>query len=73
MVRNAWKCGMAGLVVLTVGFALPAADNAAPEGFTALFNGKDISGWRGCSWPSTRTSSAASVPPVRMAAASVAA
>jgi len=27
--------------------ALHAADNAPPEGFTALFNGKDFSGWHG--------------------------
>lgn len=32
-------------------FALPAvalaADNTPPEGFTALFNGKDLTGWKG--------------------------
>ena len=27
--------------------AKPAKDNSAPEGFTALFNGKDLSGWKG--------------------------
>ena len=26
---------------------LPAADNVAPEGFTAIFNGKDLTGWYG--------------------------
>jgi hypothetical protein len=25
----------------------PAADNTPPEGFTALFNGKDLAGWKG--------------------------
>jgi hypothetical protein len=24
----------------------PAADNSPPEGFTSLFNGKDLSGWK---------------------------
>src|SRR5437870_2315101 len=28
-------------------FALSAADNTPPEGFTALFNGKDLTGWKG--------------------------
>jgi hypothetical protein len=27
--------------------AVRAADNTPPEGFTALFNGKDLSGWKG--------------------------
>ena len=26
---------------------LPAADNAPPEGFTALFNGTDLTNWKG--------------------------
>jgi len=26
---------------------LPSADNTPPEGFVALFNGKDLSGWKG--------------------------
>ena len=38
-------------VVLTAGVlaVLPAraADNTPPEGFTALFNGKDLTGWKG--------------------------
>ena len=34
---------------LLVGFAAVAnaADNTPPEGFTALFNGKDLTGWKG--------------------------
>ena len=29
--------------------AVSAAENAPPEGFKALFNGKDLAGWYGCS------------------------
>jgi hypothetical protein len=44
---NTWKWGMAGLVILVVAIALPAADdNRPPEGFTALFNGRDLTGWK---------------------------
>lgn len=36
---------------LALAFVMPtvvhAADNTPPEGFTALFNGKDLSGWKG--------------------------
>ena len=42
------------LVALGVGFAPAAAhaedkkpDNTPPEGFVALFNGKDLTGWKG--------------------------
>jgi hypothetical protein len=36
------------LVLLSVFLsAARAADNTPPEGFTALFNGKDLSGWKG--------------------------
>ncbi|MDD7985452.1 DUF1080 domain-containing protein [Lentisphaera marina] len=28
-------------------FALPSTDNQAPEGFTQLFNGKDLTNWKG--------------------------
>ena len=34
-----------GLVVVAVGAAAVAADNGPPEGFAALFNGKDLTGW----------------------------
>ena len=36
-------------IALTCVFAetARAADNAPPEGFTAIFNGKDLSGWKG--------------------------
>jgi hypothetical protein len=40
------------LVVCSLGLIAPtasaiAADNTPPEGFTALFNGKDLTGWKG--------------------------
>ena len=35
----------------------PQIDNVAPEGFTALFNGKDLDGWHGTGWtPLSRAS-----------------
>lgn len=51
MTRNNWR----GFVLLTavavgaclaVAFELPAADNQPPDGFVALFNGKDFTGWK---------------------------
>ena len=39
--------GMLGTVVLPSAFPQEGALNQAPPGFTALFNGKDLSGWRG--------------------------
>jgi hypothetical protein len=36
-----------GVLVLAVGGTALAADNTPPEGFTALFNGKDLTGWKG--------------------------
>ena len=39
--------GILGGLVLVLAFApAPAADNTPPEGFVALFNGKDLSGWK---------------------------
>lgn len=40
---------LAGLIVLGLGFHATsyAADSQPPEGFRALFNGKDLSGWYG--------------------------
>jgi 3-keto-disaccharide hydrolase len=35
------------LVVLVAGIGRQAKDNTPPEGFTALFNGKDLTGWQG--------------------------
>ena len=34
------------LVLLLVHSTLLAADNQAPPGFVALFNGKDLTGWK---------------------------
>jgi len=34
-------------ISLVAGSSLQAADNAPPEGYTALFNGKDLTGWKG--------------------------
>lgn len=36
-----------GFTMVLVPLAARAADNTPPEGFTALFNGKDLSGWKG--------------------------
>jgi 3-keto-disaccharide hydrolase len=35
------------LAIAAMTVAVHAADNTPPEGFTALFNGKDLSGWKG--------------------------
>ncbi len=37
----------ASLICLLVGPWALAADNTPPEGFAALFNGKDLTGWKG--------------------------
>src|SRR5262245_27770386 len=43
------RCFCLASLILTLGW-LPAArtadDNKPPEGFTALFNGKDLTGWK---------------------------
>ena len=36
-----------GVAMLGVAAVTLAADNTPPEGFTALFNGKDLTGWKG--------------------------
>lgn len=35
------------VAVFAMSLAVHAADNTPPEGFTALFNGKDLTGWKG--------------------------
>lgn len=35
------------MAVVAMAVAVHAADNTPPEGFKALFNGKDLSGWKG--------------------------
>jgi hypothetical protein len=39
--------GLACLLALPLTAAVEAADNTPPEGFVALFNGKDLTGWKG--------------------------
>ena len=43
--RGRWL-GLAVALVLSVSSAASAADNEPPPGFVALFNGKDLSGWK---------------------------
>jgi hypothetical protein len=38
---------LASLILLAFTSLAAAADNTPPEGFVALFNGKDLSGWKG--------------------------
>jgi hypothetical protein len=46
MTRTILPAALLGLVVLAAFSAVAAEDNQPPEGFTALFNGKDMSGWK---------------------------
>lgn len=45
MYRVRWMFLAAAVAVVAAGLSLPAADTA-PEGFTSLFNGKDLTGWK---------------------------
>jgi hypothetical protein len=45
MFRKGWMYSAAAALFLAGGIALSAADRDLPDGFTALFNGKDFSGW----------------------------
>ncbi len=38
---------LACLLSLALAVTVRAADNSPPEGFTALFNGRDLAGWKG--------------------------
>jgi hypothetical protein len=40
------RAALLSLAVLLLGFQAWAADNTAPNGFVALFNGKDLDGWK---------------------------
>jgi hypothetical protein len=45
--RGSIPCALAGIgLVLTTPFSTPGADNEPPAGFVAIFNGKDLSGWK---------------------------
>lgn len=46
MLVNRWSWAVCGLLVCAAAH-LSAADNVPPEGFTAIFNGKDLTGWYG--------------------------
>ena len=45
--RAFWYVALGIFVVGAVPSLVQAADNTAPEGFVALFNGKDLTGWKG--------------------------
>ena len=46
--RNLSLAAVFGLALgMSTGSGLQAEDNVAPDGYTALFNGKDLSGWHG--------------------------
>lgn len=45
--RTLMSIGLGMLVCLGTADLSLAADNTPPEGFVALFNGKDLSGWKG--------------------------
>jgi hypothetical protein len=46
--RSLARCSaVAACLVLVSGISVIAADNTPPEGFVALFNGKDLEGWKG--------------------------
>jgi hypothetical protein len=48
MMRNVMLAVVVGLVsVVAMGQEKAAKDNTPPEGFMALFNGKDLEGWKG--------------------------
>ena len=45
--RTLLCAGLTCLVALATADWSPAADNTPPEGFVALFNGRDLTGWKG--------------------------
>ena len=45
--RTLFCCVFAGAVSLVLIHQAPAADNTPPDSFIALFNGKDLTGWKG--------------------------
>ncbi|MBM4070870.1 MAG: DUF1080 domain-containing protein [Planctomycetes bacterium] len=47
MTRGALLALLAAVLLGNAGTAIENSDNVPPKGFTALFNGKDLSGWQG--------------------------
>ncbi len=45
--KSLLSLGLTVFLAIPVAEAVHAADNTPPEGFVALFNGKDLSGWKG--------------------------
>ncbi len=46
--RRIFSCALAAWIVTgLIAVAGRAADNVAPEGYELLFNGKDLTGWKG--------------------------
>ena len=46
MGRHVLVCLVLACMMMIPAASVPAADNSPPEGFTSLFNGKDLSGWK---------------------------
>jgi Domain of Unknown Function (DUF1080) len=44
--RSLWCCSTAVLLVVVLSTVVWAGDNEPPPGFTALFNGHDLAGWK---------------------------
>lgn len=64
--RRLSRFSLACLLALGLSVTVQAADNTPPEGFVALFNGKDLTGWKGLVGnPMTR----AKMPPAELAIA----
>jgi hypothetical protein len=40
-------CAVLASAIVVKSFAKDAGESAAPEGFTSIFNGKDLTGWKG--------------------------
>jgi hypothetical protein len=56
------------IALLLVPATLFAADNTPPEGFVALFNGKDLTGWKGLlAGPNDNPIKRAALPPEKLA------
>jgi hypothetical protein len=48
MISGSWFCTLAlACAAFAPAGSARAADNSAPPGYTALFNGKDLAGWKG--------------------------